>query len=273
MAKQIVANCSLKECEKRPYRRGYCKWHYQCGMADGSIVRVMGNFTNSSCRAENCDRRTKAQGYCGTHYARWLRRGTATLPEKPVYCAVSGCQKKRRMNGYCTNHNYRWKQTGDPVKYKKMGSGDTPKIRFWSKVAVTADDTRCWLWQGCTDARGYGRTILHYKRWLAHRLAWFFTYGVEPKLHLLHSCDNPRCVNPRHLREGTDAENIRDAQMRGRWLRGEDKPNAYCTNMQVRAIRQERMSGTPMKVIAAHFNVPYTVVTSICAGRVYANVH
>jgi hypothetical protein len=100
-------------------------------------------------------------------------------------------------------------------KYKTF-----PPIRtaadFWFRVAVTANTDRCWEWQGTLFPRGYGKVQINGKQHLAHRLAYQYATGKEPKLSVLHSCDNPRCVNPNHLREGTSQDNTNDCISRNR---------------------------------------------------------
>ena len=51
----------------------------------------------------------------------------------------------------------------------------------------------------------------------AHRMAYEVAKGDIPEgMHILHSCDNPKCCNPAHLRPGTHQENMDDMQARGR---------------------------------------------------------
>ena len=61
--------------------------------------------------------------------------------------------------------------------------------------------TGCWLWTGNLDNRGYGRLVVRGTRYAAHRLSYDLHIGT-PKGYILHSCDNPRCVNPHHLYDG-----------------------------------------------------------------------
>src|SRR4051812_22074657 len=86
--------------------------------------------------------------------------------------------------------------------------------RFWSKVDKTGE---CWLWTAYRDAAGYGRFGLAGKVQKAHRVSYELAVGPIPAgAHVLHSCDNPPCVNPDHLRVGSRIDNMRDKFMRGR---------------------------------------------------------
>jgi len=67
------------------------------------------------------------------------------------------------------------------------------------------------------DVKGYGAFGFDGKVQKAHRVAYMLTHGPIPDGgHILHSCDNPSCVNPDHLRVGTHTENMRDKLARGR---------------------------------------------------------
>lgn len=91
---------------------------------------------------------------------------------------------------------------------------------FWSRV-TPEPNTGCWLWGGGLSDRRYGvvasRPGGKMVRTLAHRIAWVLERGPLPAgADLLHSCDVTWCVNPSHLRVGTQADNNRDAWARGR---------------------------------------------------------
>lgn len=75
----------------------------------------------------------------------------------------------------------------------------------------------CWEWMGSRLPRGYGTYGRAKNKVLAHRAA-LARSGVEvPKgMKVLHSCDNPPCCNPAHLRVGTQADNVTDMWARGR---------------------------------------------------------
>jgi hypothetical protein len=90
---------------------------------------------------------------------------------------------------------------------------DVTAKKFWGKVAKAGPD-ECWLWTGVRAAKGYG--MLGAKR--ATHLSLVIA-GHERPLGLcaLHSCDNPPCRNPSHLRWGTIRENNREMFERGRY--------------------------------------------------------
>ena len=123
--------------------------------------------------------------------------------------------------------------------------------RFHSKY-VKADG--CWEWTAGKQ-HGYG----HFKvpippserldaarqtKWQAHRLAWEIHVGPIPDgLFVLHSCDNPGCVNPDHLFLGTQADNMDDCKAKGRKAVGAGHGNSNLTEQEVLSIRREYSGG------------------------------
>jgi hypothetical protein len=86
--------------------------------------------------------------------------------------------------------------------------------RFWSKVDKSGE---CWLWTAYRDHSGYGIFGLNGRNQRAPRVAYELLVGPIPQgMYILHSCDNPPCVNPSHLRVGTNLENVQDKMNRGR---------------------------------------------------------
>ena len=77
--------------------------------------------------------------------------------------------------------------------------------------------TECWEWKGGKDRWGYGRKHMRGRQVALHRLAYSWANGAIPDgLSVLHSCDNPACVNPRHLFLGDAKANAEDMVNKGR---------------------------------------------------------
>jgi len=127
----------------------------------------------------------------------------------------------------------------------------------------------CWLWTGSTNTFGYGITQWAGRLQRAHRLAWQEESGSIPaEKFVLHRCDNPPCVNPRHLWLGSKRENSADMVAKGRCKSrgpgGERHGTAKLTEADVWAIRQAE--GTH-RAIAAQYGVGRTQVSSIKQGK------
>lgn len=113
--------------------------------------------------------------------------------------------------------------------------------KFWSKVAITANDELCWEWQAGTTSFGYGCARFKDKMQSAHRVSWELAYGeIENGLFVLHECDNSACVNPKHLFLGTQQNNVDDMLKKNRSVppRGEMNGRHKLTSSQVIRIRE-----------------------------------
>lgn len=91
------------------------------------------------------------------------------------------------------------------------------------KDNITIDDNDCWNFTGCKNKKGYGKVRYNNKTFKTHRVMYESVHGPAPvdKPHALHSCDNPSCVNPSHLRWGSHQENMDDRSERNRSANGE----------------------------------------------------
>lgn len=185
-------------------------------------------------------------------------------------CSV--CDIKHYCHGYCKKHYHRWRVTGDPLK--TLYDLRDINYEFWSRVSITADPNRCWEWQGSRNDSNYGRFWYRDKGHFAHRTVWFLTYGHWPRLHVLHHCDNPPCVNPRHLYEGTPADNNRDKALRGRCNspKGERNNLAKLKESQVLEIRKLKAIGVRTVVLAERFDVSDSTVRQINARTIWKHI-
>jgi len=144
------------------------------------------------------------------------------------------------------------------------------KLRFNAKVNKT---DACWLWTGGTfKTSGYGSFKYNDKNLLAHRASWLFTHGKPATDCLLHSCDNKLCVNPAHLREGTQYENIHDMIAKGRRVitYSEDSPRAKLTYSQANEIRERfQKEKNSHSFYAKEYGVKTRVIWCILNNKTY----
>lgn len=135
--------------------------------------------------------------------------------------------------------------------------------RFW-RLINQRDPAECWPWLGDTDRDGYG--TFHYRGRMrgAHELALSFTTGEQrlPDLDTCHSCDNPSCCNPAHLRFDTRLSNVRDMHERGRHRRA-----TKLTAAQVVQLRQRRAAGARQKDLAEQYGITDGQVSMIVRGQ------
>lgn len=106
---------------------------------------------------------------------------------------------------------------------------DYDTSRFWSKVRKT--DT-CWLWVGSNNDSGYGTMTIHSRSYRPSRISYAMHKADPIGLKVLHTCDNPKCVNPKHLFLGTDQDNSDDKVAKGRQQKGERHWNNKLTNTE-----------------------------------------
>lgn len=148
-----------------------------------------------------------------------------------------------------------------------------PKKRLWPRVNK-GNASECWEWSGAKTKAGYGLLTIKYKNYLAHRLAWELHNDSKiPKgVFVCHHCDNPACCNPAHLFLGTQADNMKDAAMKGRVMQGEGHFSTDLTIDDVRRIRYLGYTNMTKKNIGEKFGISRQSVTDILLKRTWGHV-
>jgi|JI10StandDraft_1071094.scaffolds.fasta_scaffold05142_31 hypothetical protein len=140
--------------------------------------------------------------------------------------------------------------------------------RFMEKVKKT--DSGCWEWQAFCLPRGYGLFSIGGSNSLAHRVSFqLFVGALDAASDVMHSCDNPRCVNPNHLSLGSRTDNMQDARDKGRSAIGEKHGRSKLTAAQVLEIRN---AAGQQRDIAKAYAVSQTTVSDIKVRRKWAHL-
>lgn len=144
---------------------------------------------------------------------------------------------------------------------------------FWRQVDRSSGPDACWPWTGYAE-KGYGHFQWGDRTVGAHELAVSFTTGAARPdgFDTCHSCDNPLCCNPAHLRFDTRQGNVDDAVSRGRQARGERQGSAKLTEADVLDIRHLAAAGATGTSLAERYQVSRSLVTEIIRGNRWSHV-
>lgn len=189
-------------------------------------------------------------------------------------CCIKGCDKPVVAVGLCNKHWRRNKRFGSPVLVNRTSGffiGMTPAERFFAQVKK-ADGDNCWSWTAARDKDGYGMFrgewlgVLH-KR--AHRFSWSYHNNAEiPDGGVIcHSCDNPQCCNPAHLRVGSHLDNQRE-----KWAKGRANHRTPAAKLTPEMVREIRAAVGYQRDIAAKYGVTQTTVSDIKRRRSWTHV-
>lgn len=182
-------------------------------------------------------------------------------------CKTPGCGRDFYGRGFCRCCYNRERRNGRLPKLQPTPISD----RFHAKVHK--DPGGCWIWTGPVNNNGYGRID---GKTYAHRVSYELHHGpIPPGMSVMHSCDNPPCVNPEHLSLGTHAENMADAATKGRMSNrkrgqvGERHPHAKLTWSQIREIRVQAEAGVKQADLARLHQVSKATIWRIVTGKMW----
>lgn len=233
--------------------------------------------TQRICSIPGCGKQHAARDLCDPHFRRWQKSGDnfdrslVVQVERGPFCTIGGCGKPHVANGYCRNHYRSHSLHGDPLATEKRQSRKNPMVEFLEGVsAATADE--CITWPYAFDRHGYGQFSLKRKCYRAHRFVCELVHGSPSAtdLQAAHSCGVRSCVNPRHLRWATPAENSADMIIHGTAMRGSKVKRARLNEADIPLIWARIIAGDATSKIAADYNVSAGAISSIRGGKAWA---
>jgi hypothetical protein len=181
-------------------------------------------------------------------------------------CSYDGCDKPLRALGLCNQH---WKQQASGQQLRPLFRSMTFEERFRSRLKTMPSG--CIEWTGARSG-GYGMVKFLGRSVLAHRVAFGLAGGLlNDAVLVLHSCDNPPCCNPAHLRSGTSEDNAsdRESRKRRRIIRGSVHGMSKLTEDNVNEIR---LSSEKSTVVAAKFRVSPSTICLIKKRKIWAHI-
>lgn len=129
-----------------------------------------------------------------------------------------------------------------------------------------------WQWTAGKHREGYGEFCIDGKEVYAHRVSYELFVGPIPEgMDILHSCDDPGCVNPEHLHPGTHSANMHEMSERKRIPSGEKHNLSKMTQVQVNKIRED-WNNNKIKSIrecAEEYSVNYTTIWNIIYNKTW----
>lgn len=157
--------------------------------------------------------------------------------------------------------------------FKPIPLPDLSQIKLEKLLSnASQDKNNCLIWNKGKLKAGYGQFWYKNKGFLAHRVVTALVYGLPKEGDLaLHSCDNPSCINPEHLRWGSNKDNMDDMIFRKR-AGGEKHPRAKLTEIQVKEIRKLHEFGLTQRKIASVYGVTSRQISTIVNKKQWKNV-
>jgi len=195
----------------------------------------------------------------------------------------------------CPSCGNEYASLGGMTRHHRVKHPNKFEELFW-ELANVSKPSECWEWGGAYSGCGYGLINRDGKRYKTHRLAYKLEYGSIEKPQVNHHCDNKMCVNPNHLYNGTQSDNMKDAYERNKsmrdaldigtenrmkrlekisdenlYVRGEDNPQQKLTESEVVKIKELVGDKTDLE-IAEKFGVSRQAINNIKLGKSWSHI-
>lgn len=145
--------------------------------------------------------------------------------------------------------------------------------RLWGTIKI-CDPDHCWEWQGKRDRDGYGIFQYRLRDRRAHRVVYGLTHSGEQPPVVMHTCDNPACCNPIHLRGGNQSQNMLDKLAKNRQAKGSRNGRSKLTEKEVKSIKWSLFwKHESWAEIARRYNVSKSVIRDIDKKKTWKHVN
>jgi len=151
--------------------------------------------------------------------------------------------------------------------------------RFWSKVDKKSEN-ECWNWlAGIKTKGGYGGFYINQIKNTAscHKISFILEHNFDWEdltkgIVVRHSCNNPQCVNPKHLKLGTCKDNSQDMVKAGNSMAGIKNRKSKLNNKEVKEIRKKWITGKyTQRQLADQHNMTDSSISAIVNNKRYCD--
>lgn len=139
-------------------------------------------------------------------------------------------------------------------------------LRRFKAFYTESEPDECWMWNG----GGWPQGVFWFRGQcvVASRFAFLVAHGYWPAMQALHTCDHGGCVNPKHIYDGSHAENMRDREVRNRHLHAPTTPKL--TMDQAREIRARYAAGgVTYKKLSLEYGLSQAQLSHLIRGISY----
>ena len=158
----------------------------------------------------------------GVEVDAWGRRSHARMPGRLCTGCGNDFRPAERSTKFCSVACFR-KHVRSTPRTRLPVAAQPPKPFTTDDIdsrSIPVPECGCFIWTGVQSSRGYGQLKHRGKSYSAHRVSWIASNGeIPPGMCVMHKCDTPMCVNPAHLKLGTQADNMADRDAKGRGAR------------------------------------------------------
>ncbi len=181
-------------------------------------------------------------------------------PNRVIQCLF--CDRPSVGRKLCRRHYNQMAKRKRLAEFPILGPEDVFENRYEKTDG-------CWIWKGGKNGYGYGVFLLPGEKPVrAHRYAYERVHGAIPDgMIVMHSCDNPPCVNPAHLSLGTRDDNNQDKQRKGRHPHGDSHHWTKISDRQVQEIHGLLADGMSQVAIARRYGVDNSTISNIKTGK------
>ena len=158
-------------------------------------------------------------------------------------------------------------------KYCSIGCGrkstDDVATRLAKKAKLAKSGCIEWT-ASLSTSGGYGQISIDGRPRRAHRVAYELAHGQIPRdMQICHRCDNPKCINVKHLFLGSNTDNIKDMLNKGRNSHGDSHYRAKLTRKKVMQMRHRRSNGETYRRLADTFSVSLSATYNAINGKTW----